>query len=202
MLDRAPASRQGDACLRTRSPRCEPLQSRRARRPPSARRTVDRRPRRRAASPPRPAPVRRGCRGGSGSGGSVDVQRAPQPVPTGPPRSSAARSTMPPRATFTTVAPSGSRRRAARPRRPRVASVRPAATTRCSDSRSRRVSETGRAPFPRTLAAVTYGSWTSSRGPKGRRRRAVSRPIRPKPRRPTVRPRSVSGPAPSRCSRS
>ena len=46
------------------------------------------------------------------------------------------------------------------------------------------------------------GRGRAGAGPKGRRRRAVSWPIRPKPRRPTVRPRSVSGPAPSRCSRS
>ena len=130
---------------------------------------------------------RRGWRTGRGSSGSV-TSRAHRSRPERTSAVRASRSTIPPRATFTTVAPSGRRRSAARSRRPRVASVSPAARTRYSDSRRRRASVAGVPPLPRTAAAATYGSWTSRRGPKGRRRRAVSWPIRPKPRRPTVRP--------------
>ncbi len=137
---------------------------------------------------------RRGWRTGRGSSGSV-TSRAHRSRPERTSAVRASRSTIPPRATFTTVAPSGRRRRAARSRRPRVASVRPAARTRILGlAQEAREASPACRPCGARSRAGTYGSWTRRRGPKGRRRRAVSWPMRPKPRRPTVRAAQRLGP--------
>ena len=115
---------------------------------------------------------------------------APPRWPARSDSATAASSTTPPRATFSTIDPGLSFAIAALPISPRVARVSGTWTVTTSARRRSSSISTSSTPWLAACSAVTYGSTPMTVISMARARRAMAWPILPRPTMPSVRPRS------------